>query len=86
MTTRYLMVDMIVKEIENHFGRLSLTKGDTHDFLAMDIKFINDKNQVQMNMVNQVKEAIEDFCKMFRHTVNTPATRALHYVNPKSKA
>ena len=51
------VVDSIIKELTKHFGELSITRGKEHTFLGMNIKIRDDK-KIEINMIEQLKEAI----------------------------
>ena len=51
------VVTQVLDQISKYFGDLSITRGNKHDFLGMNIKIKNKK--VYINMEHQVEEALE---------------------------
>ena len=54
------VVDSIIALIEKHFGKLSISRGEEHTFLGMNIKIGKNKT-IEIEMKDQLKETIEMF-------------------------
>jgi len=52
------VVTCVIEEISKHIGELTVTRGDNHQFLGMDIHLNNNKT-VSLSMKTHIKEAIE---------------------------
>ena len=52
-----VVVTSIIKTISDHFGELTVSRGNKHDYLAMDVELINGK--VHVGMKGQITEALE---------------------------
>ena len=46
------MVTDIIQRIERHFGKMSVTHGDEHDFLGMRIVFDKDQGTAKITMMS----------------------------------
>ena len=71
------VVDDVIKEIEDHFGKLMVTRGKEHVFVGMNIKFI-DKGRVSIIMKDYITESMEvfeSFCDMIVAAVNSSAKK-----------
>jgi hypothetical protein len=77
------VVTAIIKKIEAHFGKMTVTRGKHHVFLGMDITF-NDDATVTINMESYVKEAITDSGMSVSRKAVTPAKNNLFSVDPLS--
>jgi len=69
----------IINDINKHFGELVVTRGKKHCFLGMNLEIKDIK--IEMDMVEQIREAIETFGEDISEKVVTPAARRLHYVD-----
>jgi len=74
------VVTRIIDMIEERFGKMTVTRGDRHTFLGMDIFFPRD-GTVEITMKDYLKEAIEESGLDITRTVATPANRELFEVN-----
>ena len=54
-----MVVDKVIKTIEEIFGKMPQTRGDKHGFLGMNIKF-NDRN-VKIIMKQHIQKATNTF-------------------------
>ena len=70
------VVDTIIKELTTHFGELSITRGKEHTFLGMDIKIRDDK-KIEIDMIEQIKEAIEWLDEKIENSASSPANKKL---------
>ena len=51
------VITEVLEQISGHFGDLTVSRGNTHDFLDMDIEIKN--KMVHISMKSQLEEAIE---------------------------
>ena len=70
------VVTNIILEIEKKFGKMTTTRGKSHNFLGMDIDFKPD-GTVIICMKNYVQDAIDTFSDPITKTATTPAQRDL---------
>ena len=75
---------MIDENIEENFGKLSLTTGNNHTFVGMDIDFIGGK-KVTVSTPHHVDEALEDFVETLKGNVVNPETSKLFTITSESK-
>jgi hypothetical protein len=52
-------VSMVIKKIEEKFGKMTVTRGDTHTFLGMNFVFNRD-GTATISMKDYLVESIED--------------------------
>ena len=52
------VVDHMIKQIEDKFGKITITRGKYHVFVGMDIKFL-ENGKVQIFMKDYITESIE---------------------------
>ena len=76
------VVDDVIRRIESNFGEMTKTRGQTHDFLGMNISF--DKGKVQIEMKRYLKEARDESMLGIVRQVATPATQDLYEVDDDS--
>ena len=77
------VVTSVIKKIEAKFGKMTVTRGQHHVFLGMDITFIGDGN-LNIGMSKYIQEAIEEFGDDVSRPAVTPATRTVFDVDPDS--
>jgi hypothetical protein len=75
------VVEDIVKKIEEHYGKMTITRGDKHNYIGMDIEFMG-KGEVQILMKDYIVEALEMFPEDCTGHVTTPAANLLFTVDP----
>ena len=68
------VVSNIIARIEKHFGAMTVTHGDEHEFLGMRIKFDREAGTVGINMASYLQEAVQESGLDIRHHAATPAT------------
>ena len=73
----------IIGMIEEHFGKMTMTHGDRHTFLGMDIYFTG-QGTVEILMTDYLQEAIVESGMNITCTVATPATRNLFKVSEQA--
>jgi hypothetical protein len=79
------VVTEILDKVKDHFGELVISRGDEHTLLGMHIKLNREKKQVEIEMIDQLKEAIELFGEDVDERVTSPATKNLFVVDEKSE-
>ena len=77
------VVEDMVTKIEERFGEMTVTRGDHHIYLGMDIKFTGD-GEVHLLMKDYLLEAAEAFPETITGEIATPAATYLFKVNPDS--
>ena len=75
------VVSSVLKTIEDHFGKLVVDRGKTHNFLGIKIHITKNK-AVEISMKDQIEEAIKMFGKELKGFVSSPATKKVSTVNP----
>ena len=68
------VVTDVMSKIKENFGDLKVTRGNKQKFIGMNIN-IRDEKKIEMNMTNQIEEAIEVIGEEVDGTVTTPAER-----------
>ena len=79
------VVTEVINLMKSHFGDLTLTRDNKHRLLGMNI-IITDKNIVEIEMRDQLKEVIDMFTlsegQEINEMVTSPAQKHLREVNP----
>ena len=75
------VVDDVINKIEERFGKMTVTKGDRHTYLGMDIYFPGNAD-VQVLMKDYLGEAVEEFPEDCSAYASSPAATHLFRVNP----
>jgi hypothetical protein len=78
-----LVVDHVIASIEAKFGVMSKTRGRSHEFLGMNITFLDD-HKVQINMSRYLKAARDSSRLNISRTAATPAAKTLYDVDASS--
>ena len=73
---RGTVVTSIIEAIESKFGKMTVTRGNTHEFLGMKIRYNND-GTASIGMKQYLLEALNDFSEDIKSTAATPAQRDL---------
>ena len=73
------VVEDLIKYFKNHFGQLVVTIGKKHTFLCVNINIRGDQ-KFEIQMKNQLLEAIEEFGENIDEKVTTPASIHLFLV------
>ena len=76
------VVTEVITAIEKHFGALSMTRGNKHSFLGMNIIFNKNNRTVALEMKDQIQESIDMFREAFTEPVSSPATKTLRDKDP----
>ena len=78
------MVSQVIARIEDRFGKMTVTRGKSHNFVGMDIEFM-DNNTVEILMKGYIEECIVTFGEDLGKGVNTPAKHDLFNVSDDDK-
>ena len=68
------LVDNMIKQIENKFGKMTVTRQKDHIFVGMDIKFL-ENGKLRIFMKDYITESInvfDSFSKRITKCANTP--------------
>ena len=76
------VVSDIIKKIEGYFGKMTVTRGNEHDFLGMHIVFNKSSGTATITMSSYIHEAINESGMDIRRKVATPATSGLFTIDP----
>ena len=74
------VIDDLLDQIKTHFGEIKLTRGKKHTFLGMNLRITEDK-KIEIEMEDQLMEAIELFGEELEREVMSPAQHHLFQVN-----
>ena len=74
------MVEETIKQLEDSFGKMSVTRGKRHTFVGMDFEITED-GKVNIQMKEYIKDCITSFGEHFNGVAATPATTKLFEVN-----
>ena len=77
------VVDEVINELKKHFGELTVETGPEFNFLGMNVKMRKDK-KIEIEMKNQILEAIEWLDEDLTEKPNTPANKNLFNVTEES--
>ena len=78
------VLNAVIVELEKHVGKMVVSRGDTHIFLGMLIKFNREDNTLSIDMSEYVKEVIADFPGNVRESAVNPARRDLFLIEEAS--
>jgi len=73
----------IINKLEEHFGKLEVSRGREHDFLGMRIKFVG--NEVYISMKDYLREAIDMFPELTNMKITWPAKKDLNEIDNKAE-
>jgi hypothetical protein len=73
----------VIEQIEQKFGKMTVTRGKEHVFLGMDIKF-HTNGTADIKMKDYIKEAIDEFGEDITRSAATPAKRDLFDIDENS--
>jgi hypothetical protein len=79
------VVTEILEEIKKHFGELTIERGDEHSFLGMNVKLLRDKKCIEIEMEQQIQEAIDAFGEDINGKVASPAAHHLFKTNDNAE-
>ena len=77
------VLKQVAETVEKQVGKITITTGDEHTFLGMNIKF-NKNGTVTIDMQDYVKETLTDFPDKLRNKVASPARPDLFFVKNAS--
>ena len=80
------VVSDIIEKIEKCFGKMTVTRGDEHDFLGMHIVFNRLTGKATITMSSYLHEAINESGMDIRCKAATPATGTLFTTSPDATA
>ena len=78
------VVTDIIHKIEAKFGKMTVTRGDKHEFLGMQSHLDKSRRTAQISMSSYLREAITESQMDIRRSVATPATSSLFTVTDDS--
>ena len=78
------VVEGVMKKIQDRFGDLRPTIGDSHDYLGMHIKYTK-KGTAEIRMKDHIKEAIDASGEDVSGRAATPARKNLFHIDDDSK-
>ena len=78
-----IVVENLINNLKNHFGELVVTRGKKHKFLDMNKNITEDK-KIQIDMKEQLLEAIEVFGENIDEKVTTPVYGHLSIVTEQA--
>ena len=74
------VVQNIINQLEDIYGKMTVTRGKSHVYVGTNITYGSDR-EAYINMVDHIKEAIDDFPEECISSVNSPAGMHLFEVN-----
>jgi hypothetical protein len=77
------VVTRIIQKLEQHFDKMTVTRGQEHVFLVMHIRYTNENTAV-ITLKDYLEEAIVESSLDISKTVSTPANKTLFEVNGAS--
>ena len=77
------VVSKVIQTMKKHFGDLKVSRGKKHTFLGMNIEILDKK--IQIDMREQLQEAIGMFPGNTSMKVSSPASRYLFQVDDNAK-
>ena len=77
------VVTKVIKKIEAHFGKMTVTRGTHHVFLGMNITYQAD-GTASIGMKDYIQESIDDFPDELSKGAATPSRRTLFEIDPDS--
>ena len=78
------VLNRIIARIELKFGKMDVTRGDTHTFLGIKLRFPGD-GTVRINMREYITEAIEAFNQALIRSTTAPAMKGLFTLDDQLK-
>ena len=78
------VVSKVIQNLKEHFGDLKVVRGNKHTFLGMNIEILGDK-KIQIDMREQLQEAIDMFPENTTMKASSPASRYLFQVDDNAK-
>ena len=78
------MLTELIKIIKKEVGEITVSRGNRHTFLGMDLTF-NEEKTVSISMKDYLTETIEEFPEPIKTSARTPAKLNLHYIDLKAR-
>ena len=66
-----------MKELEQYFGKFTVTRGNEHDYLGMKI-VLTDRGTVLVDMRKEIMSVINNFSEIIEGKVTSPAGKNLY--------
>ena len=79
------VVTKVIQSIERYFGKMTVTRGEKHEFLGMTIVFDKKDGTARICMSSYLRDAINESGMDIRRSVATPATNNLFTVPQESR-
>ena len=76
------VVEEVVDKIEARYGKMTVTRGNKHTYVGMDIEFTKN-GEVELTMKDYIREALKEFGEDCSAKAASPAASHLFQVNPK---
>ena len=77
------VVTKVIETLEEHFGKMTVTRGREHVFLGMNIKY-NENQTATITMKQYLEEALAECNMDINCEAATPAKRSLFYLDEQS--
>ena len=74
----------IIDVVKSEVGAITVSRGNTHNFLGMDITF-NDDGTLSIRMTEYIADTLREFPDKLRKSSATPARADLHQIDSSSK-
>jgi hypothetical protein len=78
------VVSLIISTLESHFDKMTVTRGDTHTFLGMNITFNRPNRTATISMRDYLTEAIAESSLPIRTPAAHPASLDVFTIDPTS--
>ena len=75
------VVTEILEKMSEYFGELTISRGDKHDFLGINITLNRKKKRVELEMTKKAKDVVEHFGETCNYKVSSPSAPHLWQVN-----
>jgi hypothetical protein len=75
----------VIEKIEERFGKMTVTRGNKHVFLGMNLEF-HENGTASIKMKDYIKESITEFGETISRSAATPAKRGMFEINEESAA
>jgi hypothetical protein len=90
MTQRYLTLTLpwsrtSVRKLEAHFDTMTVTRGNEHVFLGMNICYNRGHGTATITMKNYLRESIEESGMKIERSVATPANKDMFDIDETAK-
>ena len=79
------VVSDVIKQIEDRFGKMTVTRGSEHEFLGMRIVLNKETKTANIMMASYLREAINESGMNIARTATTPATHNLFEIGESAQ-